>query len=51
MENYIKGNLQFVLKPNEMIVRNQDDCYAFLEMKAYILRHLTATKARYSTTA
>src|SRR5215831_3834694 len=40
MEDYIKGNFQFVSKPGEMIDSNQDNYKVFLEMKAQILKHL-----------
>ena len=46
MEEYIKGNLQFVSKPGEVINGNQDDYNAFLEMKAYILKHLKTEEVR-----
>jgi hypothetical protein len=44
MEDYIKGKLQFALKPGETIDRDQDDYDAFLKMKEYILQHLTTEK-------
>ena len=40
MDDYIKGNLQLVSKPGEMINWSQDDYTAFVDMKEYIIKQL-----------
>jgi hypothetical protein len=40
IEEFINGNLQFMLNPGEMIVRKRKDLDEFLAVKKYILDHL-----------
>jgi hypothetical protein len=40
VEDIISGNMQFSLKPGEMIVRKLNDYNEFLTLKKFILSHL-----------
>ena len=44
IERFICGDLQFNLKPGEMIARKKGDYDKFLEMKKYILKNLLNTQ-------